>query len=341
MKFGNPEYFLLWLLIPLFVGLFIRAYQKRKEAMVRFAASPTINRLIPSFNTNRRILKWALLCLFFFFLVIALTKPRFGVKMEIVERKGIDIIVALDISQSMLAEDMTPNRLKRAKHEIGKLIDMLRGDRIGIVVFAGESYLQCPLTLDYGAAKMFLDAVSTGWVAKEGTALADAIRRSTEAFKSSGRKNKVLILISDGEDHEGGAIEAAKKAAEEGVIIYTIGVGSESGVPIPIKKSDDNIVYKKDKNGNLVMTKLNPFILEKIAIEGKGAYFHAESDVEMAKIISKIAAMEKKELGKSKIATYEERYQIPLLFAIIILLIEFFIPERIRKKEMWKGRFEQ
>ncbi|MBN1307749.1 MAG: VWA domain-containing protein [Chitinispirillaceae bacterium] len=340
MKFGNPEYFLLWLLLPVIIGFFIWAYQRRKAALRRFASLDLIGKLTPSSDLSRRIAKWTLFCCSFFFLVVALMRPRFGVKMEMVQRKGIDLIVALDISQSMLAEDITPSRIERAKYEIAKLIDLLKGDRIGIVVFAGESFVQCPLTLDYGAAKMFLDAVSTGWVERQGTALADAIARSTEAFRSQSRKHKVLVLLTDGEDQEGDALAAAKKAEEEGIIIYTIGVGSEDGVPIPVRRDNDNIVYKKDKSGNLVMTKLNPLILEKIAIEGKGAYFHAGSDLELSRIVGAIASMEKKDLGASAITTYEERYQFPLFAAILLLLIEFFIPERTRRQQVWKGRFE-
>ena len=340
MKFGNPEYFLFWLLLPMIVGFFIWAYQRRKSALRRFASLDLIGKLTPSSDLSRQVVKWTLFCFFFFFLVLALVRPRFGVKMEMVRRTGIDLIVALDISQSMLAEDITPSRIELAKHEIAKLIDLLKGDRIGIVVFAGESFVQCPLTLDYGAVKMFLDAVSTGWVERQGTALADAISRSAEAFRSQSRKHKVLVIISDGEDQEGDAVAAAKKAANEGIIIYTIGVGSESGVPIPVKRGSDNIVYKKDKSGNLVMTKLNPLILEKIAIEGKGAYFHAGSNLELTRIIGAIASMEKKDLGASKITTYEERYQFPLALALLLLLFEFFIPERIRRKQVWKGRFE-
>lgn len=340
MKFGNPEYFLLWLLLPVIIGFFIWAYQRRKAALKRFASLELINKLTPSSNLNRQIVKWTFFCLFFFFLVLTLVRPRFGIKMEMVERKGIDIIVALDISQSMLAQDITPSRIELAKHEIAKLIDMLKGDRIGLVVFAGESFIQCPLTLDYGAARMFLDAVSTGWVERQGTAIADAVTQSANAFRSQSRKHKVLIIISDGENQEGDAAAAAKKAAEEGIIIYTIGVGSESGVPIPMKKDGNNIVYKKDRNGNLVMTRLNSMMLEKIAIEGKGTYFHAGSNLELSRIVGEIATMEKKELGTSKITTYEERYQIPLFIALLFLLIEFLIPERIRRKKIWKGRFE-
>ena len=340
MRFGNPELFLLLLLLPIFAGFFIWAYQRKKAALQRFASMRLITKLTPSVSTSRQVLKWVLFCIFFTFLVLALVRPRFGAKMEMVERKGIDVMVALDISQSMLAEDITPNRIERAKHEIAKLIDNLQGDRIGIIVFAGESFVQCPLTLDYGAAKMFLEAVSTGWVELQGTALADAIKQAAEALGSKTKKHKVLILISDGEDHQGQAVEAAKAAAQEGIVIYTVGVGSESGVPIPMSRGGNNVIYKKDKSGNLVMTRLNPMILEKIAVEGRGKYFHAGTDLDLTVIAGEIARMEKKDLGMSHLTVYEERYQIFLAIALLLLIVEFFISERIRRKQEWKGRFE-
>ncbi len=249
MHFGNPELFLLLLLVPLFIGFFLWAWQRKRLALARFAELRLLEKLMPAALFSRQAAKGTLLIFFFVFLVCALVRPRFGVKMEMFERRGIDLMVALDISESMLAQDIAPNRLDRAKHEIAKLMDLLRGDRVGLIVFAGESFVQCPLTLDYGAAKMFLDAVSTGWVQIQGTALAEAIDQAREAFNSKAHKHKVLVLISDGEDHEGSAVDAAKKAAGEGVIIYTVGVGSESGVPIPISKSG-SVVYKKDKSGN-------------------------------------------------------------------------------------------
>jgi Ca-activated chloride channel family protein len=340
MHFGNPEYFFLLLLIPLFVGFFLWAWQRRKAALERFAHTGLIEKLTSGFSFSRQVVKWTLFIAFFFFLVLALVRPRFGVKMELFERRGVDLMVALDISESMLAEDIAPNRIDRAKHEITKLFDLLKGDRVGLIVFAGESFVQCPLTLDYGAATMFLDAVSTGWVQIQGTALADAIKQATEAFRSKERKYKVLVLITDGEDHEGNAVEAAKAAAAEGVIVYTVGVGSESGVPIPVSKGGGNVVYKKDKEGNLVMTRLDPVMLEKIAIEGHGKYFHAGTDLDLTRIIAEIEKMEKKELGSSRLNIYEERYQIFLFIAIVLLIIEFFIPQRVRRKEEWKGRFE-
>lgn len=340
MHFGSPTYFWLFFCIPIFIGFFIWAYQHKQAALARFASLDLIKRLTPDTGLSRQILKWILFLLFFFFLVLALVRPQFGVKIEMMERKGVDVIVALDISRSMLAEDITPNRIDRAKHEISKFTDLLKGDRIGLIVFAGESYVQCPLTLDYGAAKMFLDVVSTSWIQLQGTALADAIRQSLKAFRTKIKKHKVLILISDGEDHEGEAVDAAKEAAKEGVKIYTIGIGSESGAPIPLKKQGGNIIYKKDKSGNLVMTRLNSLILEKIALEGKGKYFHAGTNLDLSLIYSEIAKMEKKDLGMNKLAIYEERYQIFLFIAIFFLILEFLIPERIRRKKEWRGRFE-
>jgi len=340
MHFGNPELFLLLLLVPLFIGFFLWAYQRKKAALARFAEIPLIRKLTPGSAFSRQVIKWTLFIVSFLFLVLALVRPRFGVKMELFERRGIDLMVALDISESMLAEDIAPNRLERAKHEIVKLLDLLKGDRFGLIVFAGESFVQCPLTLDYGTAKMFLDAVSTGWVQIQGTAIADAIKQAAEAFRSKVHKYKVLVLITDGEDNEGNAVEAAKAAAAEGVIVYTVGVGSESGVPIPVSKGGGTVVYKKDKDGNLVMTRLDPVTLEKIAIEGHGKYFHAGTDLDLSRIMAEIERMEKKELGSSRLNIYEERYQIFLFITLLLLLIDFFIPERVRRKEAWKGRFE-
>jgi Ca-activated chloride channel homolog len=340
MSFGNPGFFFLLLLLPLFVGFSIWALQRKKAALNRFADPMLIEKLVPAATVARQVVKGTLLAAFFVFLVFALVRPRFGTKLELFERRGVDLMVALDISESMLAEDISPNRLDRAKHEIAKLFDLLKGDRVGLIVFAGESFMQCPLTLDYGAAKMFLDAVNTGWVETQGTALGDAIGQAGEAFRSKSHKYKVLVLISDGEDHEGNAVEAARAAASEGAIIYTVGVGSESGVPIPISKGGGNVIYKKDNSGNLVMTKLDPVTLEKIAIEGHGKYFHAGTDLDLTRIMTEIERMEKKELGSSRLNIYEERYQIFLFIALVLLILEFFILDRVRRAGAWKGRFE-
>jgi len=340
MRFGSPYYFWLMLCIPMFVGLFIFVYQRKLVIMRRFASLDVIKRLTPQNTQSRQILKWCLFLLFFLFAVLALSRPRFGVKMEMVERKGIDIMVALDISKSMLAEDVTPSRIERAKFEIDRFIDLLKGDRVGLIVFAGESYVQCPLTLDYGAAKMFLNVVTTDWVQRQGTAIAAAINQAREGFKSKQNKSRVLIILSDGEDHEGDAITAAKKAVTENIKIFTVGLGSESGVPIPINKGKGNIVYKKDNEGNLVMTRLDPVMLEKIAIAGNGKYFQAGTNLDLGSIYGEIAKMEKNEFGADRLNIYEEQYQTFLIIALLFIALEFFIPERGKIKKEWTGRVE-
>lgn len=340
MTFGSIEYFWLFLLTPLLVVFFIWSLKKRKKALEIFAELPLMQKLAPSLNNDLLILKFTLFILFFIFMVLALVRPQFGVKMKMVERQGIDIMVALDISKSMLAEDVVPNRIDRAKFEIGKFYQLLRGDRIGLIVFAGESFVQCPLTLDYGAAQMFLDAVETDWIETQGTSMAEAIRQAEKAFETETGKHKILILISDGEDHEGEALDVAKKAAEKGMIIHTVGIGSESGAgaPIPIAKANGNVTYKKDKKGNIVMTKLNSEILKSLAAAGNGIFSYSEGSLDLSKVYGAISELEKKDLGKNKVAIYEEKYQYALLVALFFILIEFFIPERRKRKTEWKGR---
>jgi Ca-activated chloride channel homolog len=340
MRFGNPN--ALWLLfcIPLFIGLFILAYQRKKDVLRKFASLQMIKKLAPQETGQRQIVKWIFFLLFFLFSVIALSRPQFGVKMQLVERRGVDIMVALDISKSMLAQDVAPSRIERAKFEIARFIDMLKGDRLGLIVFAGESFVQCPLTLDYGAAKMFLSSVNTDWVDVQGTNIADAIKQAVESFKTKKNKSRVLIMLSDGEDHLGDAEEAAKKATEENVKIYTVGIGSESGVPIPINRDKANIIYKKDNDGNLVMTRLNPMMLEKIAIAGNGKYFQAGTSLDLVSIYNEISKMEKNELGSDNLNIYEEQYQVFLLLALLLIIIEFLIPEKSNRKKDWTGRIE-
>ncbi|MDR0305806.1 MAG: VWA domain-containing protein [Chitinispirillales bacterium] len=341
MRFGNPEFFSLLLLLPLLAVFFLIAYRRKLAALALFASDSLIKKLSASAGPSRYILKSTFFCLFFLFIVFALARPKFGVKMEMVERKGVDIMIALDISHSMLAQDLAPNRIERAKLEIRKFINLLKGDRIGLIIFAGESFVQCPLTLDHAAAQLMLQSVSTDWVQTQGTALGDVIKQAAKALDGgTSRKRKVLIILSDGEDHEGNVTDAAKQAAKEGIIIYTIGIGSETGVPIPMNRGTNNVVYKKDKAGNLVMTRLNPVTLEKIALETNGKYFHAGTNLDLTRIYNEISRMEKTEFGMTKAVVHEEQYQIFLLIALIFILIEFFISERARKKEVWKGRFE-
>jgi Ca-activated chloride channel family protein len=252
--------------------------------------------------------------------------------MEEVKREGVDIIVALDVSLSMQAEDIAPNRLEKAKHEISKLIDILQGDRIGLVAFAGMAHVQCPLTLDYSAAKLFLRMMDTDLIPRPGTAIGEAIKTSVKAFKQTERKHKVLILITDGEDHETEPVKEAEKAAEEGIRIFTIGLGSSQSVPIPLYDRFGNQVgFKKDRNGDVVTTKLDVTTLQKIAYTTDGKYYISTAgEAELEEIYDEINAMEKKELTSRQFTQYESRFQIFLLLDLFLLLFEIIIPVRKR-----------
>jgi len=338
MRFANPEFLWAYLLVPVFVLLYIFLFSARNSFYKKFGDKVVLEKLLPKELFNFRPLKAAIFLLAFSLLIFALARPLFGVKTEMVERKGIDIFIALDISKSMLAEDIVPNRLKRAQYEIGKFFDMLSGDRVGLIVFAGTSFTQMPLTLDYGAARMYLESVNTDWISSQGTDIAGAIELARKSFPPN-NASKVMIIISDGEEMQGDAIKAAKLAAQDGIVIYTIGVGSESGSPIPEQRSGNSVVYKKDKAGNIVMTKLNPKTLEEIALATNGKYFSVGVDLNFQEIFKEISTMEKSDFGASKRLKFHEQYQLFLLAAIILFILEFFLPDAIRRKNEWMGRF--
>lgn len=341
LRFENPELLqLLWGAL-LLLAFFYWTVRKKNKLLAKFGAIESLQKLMRQYSTGRRNLKFTLLTLSYLFFVVALANPQIGTKLEDVTRKGVDIIVALDVSKSMLAEDIKPNRLEKAKHELGQLIDLLQGDRIGIVAFAGMAHVQCPLTLDYSAAKLFLSIMDTDLIPQPGTAIGEAIKTSVKAFNTEERKYKVLILITDGEDHEGDAVEAAKEAEQEGVIVYTIGIGSPQGVPIPEYNSyGQQTGFKKDRGGSVVTTKLDVMSLQKIAYQTNGKYYLAShGNTELDDIYAEIAALEEKELVSRQFSQYEDRFQIFLALGLILLILEFLIPERKKLKMEWQGRF--
>lgn len=341
LKFENPEFLhLLWGAI-LLAGFFLWTIKYKAKLLSKFGDVDILAKLMRNYSSGRRNLKMSLLVFSYIFFVLALANPQIGTKLEEVKREGIDIIVALDVSESMLAEDITPSRLQKAKHEISKLIDLLQGDRIGLVAFAGMAHVQCPLTLDYSAAKLFLDIMDTDIIPQPGTAIGKAIETATKGFNIEERKHKVLILITDGEDHESNPIEAATEAEKEGVIIYTVGIGSPQGVPIPVyNRSGIQKGFKKDRNGNVVTTKLDVLTLQKIAYQTGGKYYLASTgEAELDEIYNEVSQLEKKELVSKQFSQYEDRYQIFLAIGLLLLLIEIFIPERKRIKSDWRGRF--
>ena len=341
LKFENPEFLHLLWGVFLLVGFFIWTVKYKTKLLSKFGNLEILSKLMQTYSTGRRNLKMILLVFSYMFFILALANPQIGTKLEEITRKGIDLIVVLDVSKSMLAEDISPSRLEKAKHEVSKLIDLLEGDRIGIVAFAGMAHVQCPLTLDYSAAKLFLDIMNTDIIPQPGTAIGKAIQKATKAFNSEEHKYKVLILITDGEDHESNPIDAAKEAEKEGVIIYTVGIGSPQGVPIPqYSKSGIQTGFKKDRDGSVVTTKLDVLTLQKIAYQTGGKYYLASSgEAELDEIYNEIAQLEKKELVSKQFSQYEDRFQIFLAIGLLLLLIEIFIPERKSIKSEWRGRF--
>ncbi|KAA3617812.1 MAG: VWA domain-containing protein [Calditrichaeota bacterium] len=332
LRFANPSYLYgLWAVF-LITAFYIYVFRSREKLLKKFGHIEILQKMMPGYKNSRRIWKAALIHLAFISLVLAISGPQIGTAMEDVKREGIDIIVALDVSLSMQAEDIAPNRLEKAKYEVNKLIDILEGDRIGLVAFAGMAHVQAPLTLDYSAARLFLRLMETNLIPQPGTAIGDAIRTAQKAFNQKERKHKVLILITDGEDHESDPLKAAEEAAQEGIIIYTIGLGSPQGVPIPlINKYGNKEGFKKDRKGNVVTTKLDATTLQQIAYATEGKYYISTSgEAELDEIYKEVSQMEKKELTSRQFSQYENRFQIFVALAILFLLIETFLPVTVK-----------
>lgn len=338
IRFENIEYLYLLLVIPLFIIIFIVMINWKKKALKRFGETSLLNRLMPSSSKSRPVLKFIMLMLACVFLVFGVANPQVGSKLEEMKRKGIDMIIALDVSNSMLAEDIEPNRLERAKQAISKLIDRLKGDRIGIIIFAGKAYLQLPITTDYAAAKLFLSSINTEIVPAQGTAIGEAIQTAVSSFDDNDH-SKAVIIITDGENHEGNAVEEAKVANDENILIYAIGMGSIEGGPIPLyNKYGNKLGFKKDRTGNIVITKLDEQLLQQIASAGGGIFVRADNaKAGLNRIFDKINQMEETEFESKVYSDYEDRFQYLLGFALILILIEFFIADR---KSKWAGRIK-
>lgn len=326
MRFGDPLYFYLLWLLPVLILFFRWGLRKKRQLTEKFCNPPFSTRTLQEDIFLRKNFKAVFSILAVFFMILALAQPRWGYEWKVLTQEGVDIIVALDVSTSMLAEDIKPNRLSRAKRKISDLLEMLDGDRIGLVAFAGTAFIQCPLTLDYSAAKLFLDATDTDLISAQGTALADAIRKSVLAFRTEDDKSKAIILITDGENHSGDPLKVAQWAAEQGIKIFTIGIGKKSGAPIP----DTTGEFKKDAKGEIVLTRLDETILKKIALETGGVYVRSVTgDLDLNKIyLENIKPkIEKKALKSQRRKIWTERFQWSIFLALACLLIEFLIPE--------------
>jgi len=336
LRFEHPYYFYLFALIPLLFVLYILMVRWKKCALLRYGDPEIVKHLMPDYSRKRLFYKFLLLLLSFISMVLALSNPQIGSRFEKVERKGIDIMIALDVSNSMLSEDIQPNRMERAKLAVSRLIDNLTNDRIGLVVFAGKAYTQMPITTDYAAARLFLSGINPGMVSPQGTAIGEAIDLCATSFGES-KKSKAIIIISDGENHEDDAISAAKKANDKDIRVYTVGIGSAEGGPIPLIISGNNAGFMKDKDGNIIVTKMNPEALQEIATGGQGIYVNGNNTNSLQTVMDHVDKLEKSSLDSRVFSEYEDRFQYFLAFSLLLLICEIFIFER---KARWADRIK-
>ncbi|MFC1733149.1 VWA domain-containing protein [candidate division KSB1 bacterium] len=319
-------------LIPFFIVIFWMMKKWKARSLKAFGDTEVIDPLLPEASKVRPVFKFILLMLSYIFLVIGLANPQIGSKLEKVKRKGVDLMIALDISNSMNAEDIKPNRLERSKQAISRLIDGLTNDRIGIVVFAGKAYVQLPITTDYAAAKMFISTIKPNLIQEQGTAIGSAIELASQSFEDEDKKNKAIIIITDGENHEDDAINQTAKVSERGIFVNTIGMGLPDGAPIPVYNGSKLVGFKKDKSGNTVITKLDEVMLQQIASAGEGIYVRANNTkAGVEKVFKEINKMEKKEFDSRLYADYEDRFQYFIGFGLLLLILELLIYERKNK----------
>ncbi len=332
-RFEHKEYLVLLIILPVLAGLYLLFHYKRKQKIREFGNPDLVSLLMPDFSQFRRNLKFILLLLASAFVIIAVAGPQFGSKLTEVKREGIELIVALDVSNSMMAEDVRPNRLERAKQELTKLLDRLENDRIGLIIFAGDAYTQIPVTNDYLSAKMFLSGISTQMVSKQGTAIAEAIELAVRSFNIESDAGKAILIISDGENHEGGVTEAVKIAKDKGIRIFTVGMGLNQGARIPVSGNPGNRDYHRDEDGNFVVTRLNESMLKEIASGGNGDYYRASApNMGMNAMISKLKGMDQANTEYKVYTEYEEQFPVLVWLALGILVLDLLILERKSKR---------
>lgn len=330
-RFANPEYLYALLLIPALMIYFWYSRIKRRRAMARFGQREILSVLMPDASKARPVLKYFLLLLALTSIILGAARPQFGSQLKKVKREGIEIMIALDVSNSMLAEDIEPNRLERSKRAISQLVDKLSDDKIGLIVFAGDAYTQLPITSDYVSAKLFLNSISTQIVPTQGTAIGAAINLAAKSFTPQFVGNKVIIVITDGENHEDDALGAAANAAEQGIVVHTIGLGSPKGALIPDYINGQK-GYKKDSKGNTIVTKLDEQMLQKIAQAGKGMYIRANNtQMGLNALYNEVNNMEKTEMESQIYADYDEKFQYFIGLGLFLILLEFIVLERKNK----------
>ena len=341
-QFENGYYLYALLVIPVLLSLFWLAQRDRKRAFRRFGDMVLLQQLMPQFSQYKHTVKFVLLVIGLAFMIVAWANPQLGARKEKVERKSVSTFIALDVSKSMNAEDLAPNRIERAKRFAMNAVKTLRSERLGLIIFAGNAYLQTPLTDDYAALNIFLSSANTNMVSNQGTAISSAIEMAQESFEVENKANKAIIIISDGETHDEEAIAQAKAARSEGILTFTVGVGTTEGSPIPTQIGGRRD-YKYDETGNLVQSKLNEDMMRDLSQAGDGAYYNLNSGDEkiLEDLRARIDRMEKQSFEQRVFEEYESYYQVPLAIALILIVAEFMVSYRknryLADKDIFKG----
>ncbi len=335
MQLAQPEFLYLLALIPLLIVFFVVRFRHRRDMLGALGEPALLSRLSPYSAERRQSVKAALVLAALFCFIMALARPQFGTRSETVRQTGFSVMVALDVSNSMLAEDVRPNRLIRAKYAVRSLVQKLRSDQVGLVVFAGSAFLQCPLTTDYSVVELFLEGVDTGTVGTQGTAISEALRIAGRSFQENHRGYKAVVLITDGEDHQEDPAAMARQLAARDVRVYVVGVGAPQGVPIPVKGEDGTVTgHRRDRSGEVVMSRLDESTLRQIAETTGGAYYRVSAaGEEMDLIYDTLASLEQAEYESREFTQYVERFQVILLFGLMFLIADTVIRNRSLRTE--------
>ncbi|MDR2681394.1 MAG: VWA domain-containing protein [Tannerella sp.] len=324
-RFAHPEFLYLLFILPVLILFYVYIAGARKKAIRRYGSPELISSLTPEASPKRRRLKYVFLLLSITLVIFIIAGPQFGAKLETVKRQGIEVMICLDVSNSMLAEDITPNRLEKAKQMLSRLTDDLNNDKMGLIVFAGDAFTQIPITSDYISAKMFLSSINPAMVSTQGTAIGTAINLAMRSFTPDESTSKTIVLITDGENHEDNAVQAAASAAEKGVKVNIVGIGDMKGSPIPLGNKD----YMKDNAGNVVITQLNEAMCREIAQAGNGLYVRADNTNSALRALqSELSKMSKSEIESQVYSEYDEQFPTLAWIALTLLIIEFLISER-------------